>query len=446
MAANSSITEASARKWVSKAATRDTLFCRNIQGFHLFKTKTGASWRYRYHDDHGRLKTVTIARYSQMSPATAAEKALRWRVDSVDVLRQKEQQRKERLEAERLSQTRTLGSYLSGVYAQHQQRKRGGKTALSIIAKHFSHWLGRDMSTLTRADVIQWQSQKETENLSHATLQRVYGAVKTLLNHAVQNEFLQANPLEKVYLARPAVSELETQRNTEKQSKRRLLTADEVEAIFSGLAAHDEQIRAQRRNSRAHGKPDLPDLDQVHYPHWFHPFALVALYTGLRTGDIRTLTWQELNMTFKRLVKTPQKTRHHPDPVQIKMPLPDALVDAILPWWQQQGEPDTGLVFLSPRTGREFDKNAHERPWHTVKALGGLPEELVFYSLRHNFISALVADGVPLLTVAQLAGHKSASMIEKHYGHLCPATAANAMDGLARRIKSNKNNNIKQMG
>jgi integrase len=210
-----------------------------------------------------------------------------------------------------------------------------------------------------------------------------------------------------------------------------LLTDSEVAGFQKGLQAYAEEIREQRRSSRAHGKSHLPDLDNVAYPHWFIPFATAAYFTGMRPGDLYSLDWQELNLTFKRLHKLPEKTRHHPDPAVVMMDLPDQLINQLQPWWEQQGKPDAGLVFPSPRTGGKMDKKAHLTHWEQVVKLGDLPAELTFYSLRHNFISRLVANGTPLLTVAKLAGHKGTAMIEQHYGHLCPRSAATALDALA---------------
>ena len=44
-----------------------------------------------------------------------------------------------------------------------------------------------------------------------------------------------------------------------------------------------------------------------------------------------------------------------------------------------------------------------------------MPKNLDFYSFRHNFISELVARGVPVLTIAGLVGHKDGSMIAANY-------------------------------
>lgn len=63
-----------------------------------------------------------------------------------------------------------------------------------------------------------------------------------------------------------------------------------------------------------------------------------------------------------------------------------------------------------------------------------MPAGLVFYSLRHNFISTMLHIGVPIFEVARMVGHKSSKMIEDSYGHLCPAAAATAMQAFGKAI------------
>jgi integrase len=68
-------------------------------------------------------------------------------------------------------------------------------------------------------------------------------------------------------------------------------------------------------------------------------------------------------------------------------------------------------------------------------------EDFCFHDLRHTFASHLVMAGVPLLTVAELLGHKSIEMT-KRYSHLSPnhkATAVRMLDALCdekQEIKS----------
>ncbi len=58
-------------------------------------------------------------------------------------------------------------------------------------------------------------------------------------------------------------------------------------------------------------------------------------------------------------------------------------------------------------------------------------EPMVFHELRHTYASGLVNRGVPLIFVAQQLGHRDTSMVEMHYGHLCPSAKAEAVRKLA---------------
>jgi integrase len=161
----------------------------------------------------------------------------------------------------------------------------------------------------------------------------------------------------------------------------------------------------------------------------------------MRPGDLYTLTWQELNLTFRRLVKIPEKTIHHKNPAKLDLPLNDDIYNVMALWHTQQGCPADGLVFPSTVTGKPFDKQAHRKAWRRVTVLGGVDPDLHFYSLRHHFISALVASGAPLLAVAKLVGHKSATMIEQHYGHLAQSTAADLMRSFSESLKATATEN-----
>ncbi|HCW90026.1 MAG TPA: integrase [Marinobacter sp.] len=423
---DTSISDNAADKFLKSADDRATLWCEKISGLHLLKTKTGGSWRYRYTDPTGKRKTATVGRYPAMKPQQAAEKARGWRNDDVDVLAEKERAKAQAIADQQRAQHRTLKAYLDGPYTRYQARRRSGDATLAILRSNFEDLLDRDMTTLTRADIEAWQSDKEKKGRAHSTLKRAYGALRTMLKQAIVDGVLDENPLQYVSLDKPLDNERSAELRKRREETRRLLTKDELAAFHSGLDAFAEEIRQGRRNSRKHGKPHLPDLDNVAFPHWFIPFAKLSLYTGLRPGDLFSLTWNnELNPTFGRLTKTPEKTKHHGDDkaARVEMDLPPPALEVVKAWWSQNGKPESGLVFPSPVTGKRMDKNAHDKPWRRVKKVAGLPADLTLYALRHHFISSLVAAGVPLFAVAKLAGHKSVAMIENHYGHLCPDAA-----------------------
>lgn len=430
----SSITDEAARVFIRDADERDTLFCRKIPGLYLIRLKRGGSWRYRYTDDTGKRRTATIGKYPTLKPETAAAKAGEWIAEGKDPLKAKAETRESARKESQQSAARTLGRYLDGKYAKYQARRKTGAATIQRIKSNFPELLDRDMASLTATDIESWQERREAEGRQHNTLARSFTALKTALTVAVRQNVLGANPLQSVALEREPNDARAKAAQERRRSARRLLTDDELQWLHSGLEAFAEGIRAQRRNSRAHGKPDLPDFDTVEYPHWFIPFAHVALYTGMRPSDIYTLTWTEASVSFGRIDKIAEKTRHHPEPARIVMDMAEPLRDSLKRWHRQHGKPKAGLVFPSPVTGEQMDRAAHRRPWRRVKQLAGLADDLDFYALRHHFISTLVAAGVPLLTVAKLAGQKSATMIENHYGHLQPASASEAIAAFARSV------------
>ena len=107
-----------------------------------------------------------------------------------------------------ISASRTLRAYLNGIYTQHQSRKKnGGRGTLDMIQGNFSDLLDRDMATISAADIKVWQSRREKEGLAHVTLQRAYGALRTLLRHAVVEQILDSNPIAGVSLSAPTAAE-----------------------------------------------------------------------------------------------------------------------------------------------------------------------------------------------------------------------------------------------
>lgn len=437
-----SITEPATAKFEREAAERDTKFCTMQPGLHLIKLKRGCSWRYRYEDATGVRRTITIGRLSQLLPEQAARKVIDWLDNEADPLTEKKQRRVQALSEAEQAEQRTLRHYLENGYARHMEawKPQNAKANKQRIRLYFSDLLDKDMTTITRRYILNTWQPEVSKGRAHDTVRRAFGSLKTLLAQAVQDEVIGSSPLEGIKLKPPAHVEQEKQEEAKDEDKknRRPLTDNEIGGILAGLDAYAEEIREGRRNSRKHGKPHLKDLDAVNYPHWFIPFTHLALHTGLRTGDLRSLTWSELNIKFGRLIKTTEKSksalRHDKKPAVIDLKLNDRIKEIMTGWWKDQGKPDDGLVFPSPRGGKMLDTMATRAPWKRVKELGGISEDLVFYAFRHHFISARLAAGVPMFTVARMAGHKSVAMIEEHYGHVCEQHQDEAVDVVSEAI------------
>ena len=402
-----------------------------LAGFHVRSSMRGLTFRLYYRTKTGKRRMMTLGTYGALTLAQARRDA----TEALAIVAQGGDPRAvieaAKAESQRQEQL-TLRAYLSGSYAAYQGRRKDGAGTLRRIEKGFADWLDKPMGDLTQADVERWQAKQESADkpLAFSTLERSFGALCSVLSHAAKRGVIPVNPLARISLQRPALTDEEM---TEQASQRRYLEPQEVEALFAGLDAYQEGRREQRRSSRAHGKPYLPDLDSLDYVDHVKPWVLTMYYTGFRPGDITGLRWEHVNLTFKTIRKTIEKTaHHHPEPQTF--PLSSAATAVLNTWHEQQGKPKTGLVFPNPETGKRFDRTVMQKPWAKVRKFAELPSDLVLYTLRHNFASQLVMAGADLLAVSKLMAHSDIQTTIQHYAHLRPDHTRDIVEAFAQQV------------
>jgi integrase len=412
-----------------KSPPADDVFDTELPGFHLRPSKRGLTFRLFYRTKTNRQRILTLGRYGLLTAAQARKDA----TEALAIVAQGGDPRaaleKARVEEER-QQQQTVASYLNGPYAVVQGRKKDGKATLQRIQNAFVSWLDKPMSQISRSDLERWHGERESTGEEYATSLRHLGAIKTMLSHAADRNVIPTNPLARITLQRPSASPEDM---AEKASRRRYLDQEEVEALFEGLDAYQEKKRAQRRSSRTHGKKHLSDLDALIYVDHVVPFIKLMYFTGLRPGDLFGMRWEHVNLAFCTIRKVIEKTAHqHPEPMTF--PLSSVAASILKHWHEQQGKPKTGMVFPSSRKkGERMSDTAMRKPWASVRSLAGLPENLDLYSLRHNFASQLVMDGVDLVTVSKLMGHTDIHTTIKYYAHLRPDHSRDATEVFAQK-------------
>jgi len=149
--------------------------------------------------------------------------------------------------------------------------------------------------------------------------------------------------------------------------------------------------------------------------HQLYLMALVSLHTGLRAGEIFSLTWGDVNFENGLLMLRDTKnseTRYGFMTETLKAEL------MTLP----QGKPSE-LVFKD-RSGNKI--KSISATWDRLVDTLGLNDgvidrrmKLTFHSLRHSFASNCVSVGVDLFRVQQLLGHKTTKMTLR-YAHMRP--------------------------
>lgn len=80
-------------------------------------------------------------------------------------------------------------------------------------------------------------------------------------------------------------------------------------------------------------------------------------------------------------------------------------------------------------TGKVF--STKPRRWFASALKRAGIKDFVWHSLRHTFCSRLVAAGVPLVAVSELAGHKTIQMTMR-YSHFAPGRLSSDLEVLCR--------------
>jgi site-specific recombinase XerD len=157
---------------------------------------------------------------------------------------------------------------------------------------------------------------------------------------------------------------------------------------------------------------------ETRYPEHIAELAL-ALNTGLRRGEMYSLTWENVNL-FRRVLTIPRSKNGETRHVPINSVALSALVEL-----RKRGN-GTGQVVRNLQGDPLSDPRHWFEPALCVAEIRGFS----WHCLRHTFASRLVMAGVDLRTVQELLGHKSIAMTVR-YSHLAPEHTLAAVERLA---------------
>jgi integrase len=235
-----------------------------------------------------------------------------------------------------------------------------------------------------------------------------------------------------------------------------------LSALFSACVKNGVLMQNPVKNATKPriGEKDIPAyLDNVQIPIFLAALndldidnsvrvaLTLMLMLGLRSGEARGLRWTDIDFnsgivsiekncgnTIKGLALTDLKTKRS----RRKLPLSPILRGILLEHRERQAEyarsigamrQDNGLVCPNT-TGALMDKatpnNAVKR---IIDARKELPRGLHAHSLRHSFVSLLIATGHDLVSVAALAGD-TIEIVSKHYAHSFAERRAAAMENV----------------
>jgi integrase len=141
---------------------------------------------------------------------------------------------------------------------------------------------------------------------------------------------------------------------------------------------------------------------------------LTALWeSGARPGEVMGLTADRVDLErgqWRVVNKTRRKTREKVRLIELTPRLVE-LSSRLL------AEHPEGLLFRNTKGGPWTRHLVAHRFGRLRRRLGFGPEATA-YSLRHQYITDALEQGVPIATVAELVGHKDTNMISRVYSKL----------------------------
>lgn len=175
---------------------------------------------------------------------------------------------------------------------------------------------------------------------------------------------------------------------------------------------------------------------------------LLALYTGLRIGELCGLKWQDIDFTNKTLAvnRTVQRIKNNnkneskktvliestPKTEHSKrvIPLPFFLAD-ILKNYQTKSEYYIFTNSLKPKDPRAYEKYFSS----TLKKCK--IRNLNFHALRHTFATRSREAGIDIKVLSEILGHSSYHITQEIYVHISVDFKRDSIDSLVNYLKTN---------
>lgn len=149
----------------------------------------------------------------------------------------------------------------------------------------------------------------------------------------------------------------------------------------------------------------------------------VAVYTGMRMGEIRHLRWEAIDLQ-KNLIKVNNTEEFTTKSKKSRIIPINPRVKALLISFRKN---KTGYLFH--KKGIALTKDYISARFKKVVRSLGLNDEIHFHSLRHTFASWLVQAGVSIYEVSKLLGHSDIKVTEI-YSHLRAEDLLNSVNRL----------------
>lgn len=350
-------------------------------------TKRGSTWSIIVdvgRDENGKRKQK---RFSGFKTKKEAEKALQEIIYKLE-------------RGELILSKITVGEFLDEWYKEYCLPKLAPKTLKSyeeLINLYFKPYLGStELVNLKPLEIQKYYNRLKELGLSNTTVNYHHRVLKSALNRAVIWQYIHKNPCD--YVEPPS------------RDKKEML-------VWNNADAH---------------KAEEIFKDSPIYIH-----LILALYEGLRIGEICALKWEDIDfeegeMTIRRqaqIVKGELIFREPKTEKSIrKIPLIEKVIKALKEEKKKQIENKLmfGDKYINEyeeyvsvwEDGKFKDPGYVSKKFHKILLQNPELPMIRFHDLRHSCASLLVQAGVPMKIISKILGHSQISITMDFYANI----------------------------
>jgi integrase len=248
---------------------------------------------------------------------------------------------------------------------------------------HFFH--EADLREITPLMVEKFRDSRLKAGNAKSTANRYLALLKKMFTLAMGEGYLEENVVKKVKF----FSEKDT-------LKQRVLSEEEEERIMAFSVGHLKSI------------------------------LVVALNTGMRTGEIFGLQWNQVDLNGRKIRVEKTKSGKYRY-IDINTPLLNELLEL------KSKNSNYPYVIVNPDTGKPY--TTVRKAFLTACQRAEI-KDLRLHDLRHTFATRLINAGVDVETVRDLLGHYSVTLTQR-YTHSNNILKRNAVEILAQKSQKN---------
>ncbi len=295
------------------------------------------------------------------------------------------------------------------------------------------------------------------EGRASKTIRMSFTAINSVFQYAYKKAIIKENPC----------SRCDELPSIQKDEELHFFTVDQAKTFLHALTLRfPEEREAKERNLQNGGKTKVSSYVMHHsIPFQWRVYFNIAIYGGLRRGEIVSLTWEDINfeehsISISKSIARPKSgeyvkgTKTKAGTREIVLP---SETFALLTVWRQQQKTladELGTEWKGFRDD-DFDKNwifidlnngnrmCIDTPTHKFREILEAYNKTVekdedklpiirLHDLRHTSATLLLANGTDIETVSKRLGHSRASITLDVYGHAMKEKDVTASETLER--------------